>query len=85
MMFEHQQALENGFLVEYANTLGLDISQFLRHMSQHTHADRVHEDFLSGMQSGVNATPTFFINGVRHDTPWGLETLLAAMEEVVSS
>jgi protein-disulfide isomerase len=84
MLFEHQQALENGYLVEYAASLGLDTTKFLRQMSQHIHADRVRENFQSGMQSGVNATPTFFINGVRHDVPWDAETLLATIEEVAS-
>jgi protein-disulfide isomerase len=85
MLFEHQQALENGYLVEYAEALGMDITRFLRDMSQHLHAERVHEDFMSGMRSGVNGTPAFFINGVRHDDPWDVETLLAAVEEAAAS
>ncbi|MEA2580230.1 MAG: hypothetical protein QOE83_1122 [Actinomycetota bacterium] len=40
---------------------------------------RVHEDFMSGV-SGVNGTPTFFINGARHDDSYEFETLLAAIE-----
>jgi len=39
------------------------------------------KDFRSGVTSGVNGTPTFFINGVRHDGSWELEALLAALEE----
>jgi protein-disulfide isomerase len=85
MLFEHQQALDNGYLVEYADALGMDITRFLRDMSQHLHAERVHEDFMSGMRSGVNGTPAFFINGVRHDDPWDVETLLAAVEEAAAS
>jgi protein-disulfide isomerase len=41
----------------------------------------VREDFRSGVRSGVNGTPTFFINGVRHDGSYDLATLLAAIEE----
>jgi protein-disulfide isomerase len=40
----------------------------------------VREDFMSGVRSGVNGTPTFFINGVRHDAEWDEETLVAAIE-----
>jgi protein-disulfide isomerase len=40
----------------------------------------VREDFRSGVSSGVNGTPTFFINGVRHDASYDAETLLAALE-----
>jgi len=82
-LFEHQQTLENGYLVEYANGMGLDTMQFLRDMAEHTHADRVREDFESGLRSGVNGTPTFFIDGVRYEDPWDVETLLTVIEELV--
>jgi len=84
-LFANQQALENGFLVEYASGLGLDTSWFLRDMSSHAHAERVEEDFKSGRQSGVESTPSFFINGVRHDDPWDEETLLAAVKQAAAS
>jgi protein-disulfide isomerase len=84
-LFEHQQALENGDLVEYADKLGLDTTRFLRDMAQHIYADRVYEDFMSGMRSGVSSTPTFFINGVRLDHPWDEETLLTAVEAAAAS
>jgi len=42
---------------------------------------RVREDFRSGVLSGVNGTPTFFINGVRYDDSWEFEPLLAALAE----
>jgi protein-disulfide isomerase len=54
-------------------------------MTEHVHTNRVHEDFLSGVRSGVNGTPTFFINGVRHDDSYELETLLAAVEAAMPS
>lgn len=47
----------------------------------YAHAPRVREDFLSGARSGVNGTPTFFVNGVRHDGPHDLDTLLATLED----
>jgi protein-disulfide isomerase len=53
---------------------------FEREMTEHVHTNRMHEDFLSGVRSGVNGTPTFFINGVRHDDSYALETLLTAIE-----
>ena len=49
-------------------------------MAEQVYASRVREDFLSGVRSGVNGTPTFFINGVRHDGSFALPTLLAAIE-----
>jgi protein-disulfide isomerase len=45
----------------------------------------VHEDFMSGVRSGVNGTPTFFINGARHDDSYDVETLVAALERAAGS
>jgi protein-disulfide isomerase len=83
-LFEHQQALEDTHLVHYAVALQLDQEKFEREMTTHMYANRVREDFLSGIRSGVNGTPTFYINGVRHDASYALETLLAAIEGAMS-
>ncbi|HZF39162.1 MAG TPA: thioredoxin domain-containing protein [Blastocatellia bacterium] len=52
-------------------------------MREGRYLNRIREDFLSGARSGVNGTPTFFINGMRHDGPWDLVTLMTAIEEAV--
>lgn len=83
-LFEHQQALDDTHLVHYAVALNLDKEIFLREMTEHVYTNRVHEDFLSGVRSGVNGTPTFFINGVRHDDLYERETLIAAIEAAMS-
>ena len=67
MLFEHQQALKDSHLVEYAVEIELDLPQFLKDMSEHTFASRVQEDLMSGIRSGVTRTPTFFIDGIRYD------------------
>jgi protein-disulfide isomerase len=79
-LFEHQQALDDRHLVGYAEVLGLDQTRFRQELASHVHAPRVREDFLSGVKGGVNGTPTFFINGLRHDDAWDLETLVEALE-----
>ena len=83
-LFEHQAALDDRHLRDYARALGLDIDQFDDEMATHVHAPRVREDFLSGVLSGVNGTPTFFINGMRHDGGFDLETLLTALEDAAA-
>jgi protein-disulfide isomerase len=80
-LYEHQARLADGDLLEYAGDIGLDTARFKRDLETHTFAGRVREDFQSGVRSGVNRTPTFFINGLRHDGPWDLETLTAAILE----
>jgi len=80
MLFEHQRALDDLHLVQNATAIGLDVARFEMDMAAHTYADRVREDFISGVRSGVNGTPTFFINGRRHDGSYDLKGLLAALE-----
>jgi protein-disulfide isomerase len=84
-LFEHQRALDDAYLLEYAAALNLDQARFKHDLTVHTFADRVREDFRSGVRSGVNGTPTFFINGTRHDDSYDLETLLAALEAAGNS
>jgi protein-disulfide isomerase len=78
-IFEHQSALDDRHLAAYAAAIGLDVPRFERELSGHVHAKRVREDFLSGVRSGVNGTPTFFINGIRHDDSWDPDTLTEAL------
>ena len=78
-LFEHQDVLTDEALIGYATTLGLDSNRFARELREHLYAARVREDTASGIDSGVNGTPTFYINGARHDAPYDLETLLGAV------
>lgn len=80
-LYENQRRLADDDLRSYAARLGLDLESFERDLAEHVHAARVREDFMSGVRSGVNGTPTFYINGIRHDDSYELETLLAALEQ----
>jgi protein-disulfide isomerase len=80
-LFEHQQALDDRHLVEYARAVGLDETRFRDDLGRHLYAKRVREDFTSGVRSGVNGTPTFFVNGVRYDGSWDPDTLAEVLEE----
>ena len=79
LLYENQQRLEAADLHSYAEQLGLDVQAFDRDLATHAFADRVREDFMSGVRSGVNGTPTFYVNGHRHDAGYDLETLLSAL------
>jgi protein-disulfide isomerase len=81
ILYDHQTALSDKHLKAYATQVGLDMERFNRDMLLHTYVFRVAEDILSASQSGVSATPAFFINGSRHSGPCDLETLLSQMEE----
>ena len=80
VLYANQQRLEGPDLLSYAEALGLDVGLFSIDLAEHAHAPRVREDFMSGVRSGVNGTPCFFINGVRHDGSWAVASLLAAVQ-----
>src|SRR5438105_11802076 len=63
MLFANQNALDDASLVNYAANLMLDVDRVRRELASHEHAGRVAEDRRSGLASGVNGTPTFYING----------------------
>jgi len=82
-IFENQEALEPADLVSYAKAVGLEPAEFQRESKSRELLERVREDFMSGVRSGVNGTPTFFIGGVRYDGSWDFESLVAALEEAM--
>jgi protein-disulfide isomerase len=79
MLYEHQAALEDEDLPVYAQALDLDLRRFASDLENGVHVPKIRTDFMSGVRSGVNGTPTFFINGWRHDGGYDLQSLLAAV------
>ena len=80
-LYRHQIALDDNALLEGAGELELDVERVRRELTDGTYRARIREDFMSGIKSGVNGTPTFYINGVRHDADYDIATLLAAIEQ----
>ena len=85
LLFQNQHALGDEALTEYAARLGIDPQWAASALLSHQFADRVQDDFMSGVRSGVNGTPTFFINSIRHDGPWDESTLLAALQSAATA
>jgi protein-disulfide isomerase len=79
LLFENQENLENEDLLRYGAEVGLDPDQLANDIAQGRFSARVQEDVISGMRHGVNGTPTFFINGVRHNGSFEYEELLSAL------
>jgi protein-disulfide isomerase len=78
-LFTHQDQLDAESLAAAAANLD-PTGGMAKAMDGRVHADRVRHDFLGGVRSGVNGTPTFFVNGVRHDDSYQLPTLIAAID-----
>ena len=84
LLYENQRRLRDQDLHAYAEQLGIDVERFDKDLAEHVHAPRVREDFMSGVRSGVNGTPSFYVNGARHDDSYDFETLLAALERAAA-
>src|SRR5262245_8719761 len=74
-LLSHQEALTADDLTGYAGELGLDVDRFWDELRHRDYADRVSEDVASADASGVAGTPTFFINGRRHQGAYDIDTL----------
>jgi protein-disulfide isomerase len=80
LLFENQDALADPDLIAHAGALGIDAQWAAAAIGDGRFQRRVRDDFSSGVRSGVNGTPTFFINGQRYDGSWTalLDTLTEA-------
>jgi protein-disulfide isomerase len=70
MLYENQEQLTDRDLLSYGEELGLDTKQLAQDLEDGTYRSRVREDFRGGVRSGVNGTPSFFVNGTRYDGGW---------------
>ncbi|GLU55477.1 DsbA family protein [Dyadobacter frigoris] len=67
IIFENQNLLSNEGLFKMASGIGLDIEQFKEDIQNPQLEQKVESDFESGIRSGVNGTPSFFVNGTKFD------------------
>jgi protein-disulfide isomerase len=82
-LYEYQQALDDKNLEKYAGILGLGMVKFKDDFYKHVYASRVREDFLSGVRSGVNGTPSFFLNGIHYNNSWDYEILSETLVSII--
>ena len=80
-LYEHQDLLGDvDAILEFASSLGLDAASMREEIANHTYLARIKEDFNGGIRSGVNGTPTFFINGTRYNGLPAANELIAMLE-----
>ncbi len=84
LLFENQDRLSGDLYLELAQQLQLAPEDLQRALEEGKYRARVRADFTGGVRSGVNGTPTFFINGQRHDGPFEYEDLMGAIEEALA-
>jgi protein-disulfide isomerase len=84
-IFHHQHTLEDSDLQHFAEAVGLNMAQFEQDMAHHRYRERIERDVEGGEESGVQGTPTFYINSVRYDASWQQEALQAALERALKA
>lgn len=80
LLFEHQDNLEPEYLIVYSQVLGMDVERFIIDMTSDEVGASVREDFVSGIRSGVNGTPSFYIDGRRYDAAYDYDSLKKIVE-----
>lgn len=75
LLFEHQYALDLPYLVEYAKMAGINEVEFENKLINNDKAQKVQDDFMGGVESGVNGTPSFYINGTKYEGPWDYDSM----------
>jgi len=83
-LYDARGALTFNDLVRHAAGLGLDSDRVADELGRHTHLERIRRDVRSGAESGVTGTPTFFVNGRRHDGSFDAGSLIASLEGTAS-
>jgi protein-disulfide isomerase len=84
LLYENQGRLDQELLVELAGQLRLVPARLVQALESKEFEPRVKADFSSGVRSGVNGTPTFFINGQRHDGSYDLNSLVDAIDRALA-
>jgi protein-disulfide isomerase len=85
LLFENQDRLGGALFEELVEELKLPVTKWREALEKKDYLARVRADFAGGVRSGVNGTPTFFINGQRNDGPFDYEYLLEAIENVLTA
>lgn len=84
-LFENQESLGDALFMRLALALKLPQAEMEAAIAQHTFLARVRADFAGGARSGVNGTPTFFINGQRYNGSVELRSLGAVIEQEMAA
>lgn len=83
IIFENQFALETEDLLDYAKKIGLNVDQFKNDLQDEKLLAKVEDDFESGVRSGVNGTPSFFVNGKKYNGDWEEKPFLEYLKSIL--
>lgn len=90
LLFENQKSWAEkrnaeDIFIGYATSLELDIEQFKNDLKSDEVKDKVNNDYNGGVRSGVNSTPSFFINDVRIQNPRNFDAFAELINNELSN
>jgi protein-disulfide isomerase len=85
LLYENQHQLGEALYAKLAATLKFDTAELQKALAEKTFSSRVSADFSGGVRSGVNGTPTFYINSQRYDAPMDYDSMVGAIETALAS
>ena len=80
IIFEHQRHLQAENILQYAKRVGLNMAIFSKDIQQQLFIDKVEDDIESGIRSGVNGTPSFYVNGAKYNGSWEEEDFVEFLQ-----
>lgn len=83
IIYENQRHMNDRDLLQFAVAIGIDVDKFAADFDNNIYQQKVETDFESGMRSGVNGTPSFFINGTKYEDSWDEESLLQYLKSLL--
>lgn len=81
LLYENQDQLTTNFLENYAEKLHLDIEKFAKDFESPELREKIENEIESGLRSGVNGTPSFYINNEKYNEDWSEDFLKAVLEQ----
>ncbi|MGZ3694452.1 MAG: DsbA family protein, partial [Bdellovibrionota bacterium] len=84
-LFENQKSLSREKIFSLGKELELDLQTFKVELNSQAYFARVKSDFMGGVKSGVNGTPSLFLNGEKYEGPVSLSELLSVISKSLES
>lgn len=85
LIYENQSDLSTALLYALTESLNLSEAKLKEALVNHTFDNKIQKDFLGGVKSGVNGTPTLYINGTRYSGPVEFQNLVSTIDEMINS
>lgn len=82
ILYNNQESLGDSDLVDYARELGINEKKFETEFPEMKYADKIEADLESGLRSGVNGTPSFFVNGQKYNGDYTADAILEFLQSI---